>query len=129
MYKKKKICYNHILFEVVVLVNKINIKVRINNDENPYFYEGDAIDNHDLIEYRYLNEDFIFDKKIERITKININSTIIVDFLKKEIIIKSKENTFKMGIEIIKKEINEKKYYYIYKLNEKKIEFILEKEV
>ena len=110
-------------------MNEINIKVTINNKEAPYCYEGAAKENKELIEYKYLNEEFLFDRKIERVTKISSNSTIIIDFFNKEIIIKSKENTIRVDIEIIKKETNDKKYYYIYKLGEEEIEFILEKEV
>lgn len=110
-------------------MNLINISVKINNEEAPYSYKGVAKEYKDLIEFNNQNENFIFDKTIKRVTKNDINSTVVVDFLNKEIIIKSKEKTFSLNIEMIKEEITNNKYYYLYIIDNKEIEFILEKEV
>lgn len=110
-------------------MKKINIKVYINNEESPYYYEGDAYEHLDLVKYYYLNEEFIYDKKIERITKIGVNSSIVVDFLNKVIIIKSKEKTLEIKIDLIKRKITENQFYYLYKIDNKKFEFIMKKEV
>ncbi len=110
-------------------MNLINIKVDIKNIDSPYHYEGKAKEYNDIIEFNYLNEDFIFDKKIQRITKIGDINTIVVDFLNKEIIIKSKEKELNISIKILSKKINENYYYYLYSIDKNKIEFILEKEV
>ncbi len=110
-------------------MNLINIKVIINNDEDPYSYEGNAKEYKDLIEFNYQNESFIFDKKIKRITKTGLNNTVIVDFFNKEIIIKSKEKAFNINFILIKEEITSNRFYYLYKIDNNEIEFILEKEV
>lgn len=110
-------------------MNLINVKVSINNDDAPYYYDGIAKEYKDLIEYDYLDENFIYDKNIERITKTGTNNTVVVDFLNKEIIIKSKEKTFNLNFELLKKEITDNNFYYLYKIDKKKIEFILKKEV
>ena len=110
-------------------MNLIKVKVNINNADSPYHYEGEAREHNDIIEYNNLDEELIFDKKIHRITKSDSNNTIVVDFLKKEIIIKSKEKSLSFGIKILKKEIKENRFYYLYSVDNNKIEFILEKEV
>ena len=110
-------------------MNLIIIKVEINNVDSPYHFEGEARELNDIIEFDYLKENFIFDKKIQRVTKSSSNDSIIVDFLNKEIIIKSKEKSLKFNIELLDSKITDKKYYYLYKLDNNKIEFILEKEV
>lgn len=110
-------------------MNLIKIKVTINNEESPYTYEGNAREYKELIEYDYNDENFIFDKNIKRITKTNKKNTVVVDFLNKEIIIKSKEKTFIFNFEIIKEEITDNKYYYLYKIDNNDIEFCLVKEV
>ena len=110
-------------------MNLIKLKVDINNTDSPYHYDGEAKEHNDIIEFDYLNENFIFDKKIQRVTKSSFNNTIVVDFLNKEIIIKSKEKSLSFKIKILKKKINDNKYYYLYTVDNNKIEFILEKEV
>ena len=110
-------------------MNLIKIKVDINNVDSPYHYKGEAKEHNDIINYNYLDEDFIFDKKIERVTKSSTNNTIVVDFLNKEIIIKSKEKSLSLSINLIKKEIKDKRFYYLYSIDNNKFEFILEKEV
>ena len=110
-------------------MNLIKIRVKINNVDSPYYYEGEAREHNDIIEYNNLDEDFIFDKKIQRVTKSDSSNTIVVDFLKKEIIIKSKEKSLSLSIKVLKKEIKENKLYYMYSIDNNKIEFILEKEV
>ena len=110
-------------------MNKINIKVKISNEDMPYLYEGVAKEYNDIIEYDYLGENFIFDKKIKRVTKDQGNSIIVVDFLSKEIIIKSNSKELKICFDLIKEETSNSKYYYLYKIDDKKIEFLLEKEV
>lgn len=110
-------------------MNLIKIKVIINNPNSPYHYEGDAYEHLDLIKYNNLNEEFIYDKKIERVTKTNLNGSIIVDFLNKVIIIKSKEKTLNININLIKRKITKNQFYYLYKIDDNKIEFIIKKEV
>ena len=107
----------------------INVKVDINNLDSPYHYRGEAKEYNDIIEFCYLNENFIFDKKIERVTKSYFTNTIVVDFLNKEIIIKSKEKSFTLNIDLLNKEISDNKYYYLYSIDNNKFEFIFEKEV
>ena len=110
-------------------MNLIKVKVDINNEDSPYHYEGDARELNDIIEYNFQNENFIFDKKIQRVTKSNSSNLLIVDFLNKKIIIKSKEKNLELDIEILEKKISNNEYYYLYKLDNYKIEFILKKEV
>lgn len=110
-------------------MEKINIKLLINNSSAPYLYEGVANEKGDIISFKNNIEEIIFDKKIERLTKINSKTTIIIDFFNKQLIIKSKERAFNVDIEVFKKESSDNKYHYIYQINEENIEFILEKEV
>lgn len=110
-------------------MNIINIKVCINNKDKPYCYEGTAKEYKDIFEYDYLDENVIYDKKIQRITKDSKNNSVIVDFLNKEIIIKSKEKEISLNIDVIKNEISDNRSYYLYKIDDNEIEFILEKEV
>ena len=110
-------------------MNLVNIIVKINNQDAPYSYKGEAKEYKDIIEYDYLDENFVFDKQIERITKSNDKSSVVVDFQKEEIVINSDNKELNIKIKVIKKDINENRFYYLYEFDKMKIEFILEKEV
>lgn len=110
-------------------MNLINIFVKINNSDAPYEYKGEAKEYKDIIEYDNLNENFVFDKQIERITKSSDKNKVVVDFKNEEIRVNSDNKELNIKIKVIKKEINEFRYYYLYEFDKMKIEFILEKEV
>ena len=110
-------------------MEKIKINLIINNPDVPYKYNGDAKEYNDIIEFYNKDENVIYDKTMNRITKTNKNNTIIIDFINKEIIIKYKENELRTNIKLLKEEKEENRFYYLYELEKNKIEFILEKEV
>lgn len=110
-------------------MNLVNIVVKINNPEAPYYYKGEAREHKDIIEYNYLNDNFIFDKQIERVIKSNANDSIAVDFKEEEIVINSNNKELKIKINVLKRNIDEFRCYYLYELDKMKVEFILEKEV
>ena len=110
-------------------MNLINIIVKINNPDAPYYYKGEAKEYKDIIEYDYLNENVIFDKQMERVIKSNNNESVIVDFQKEEIVINSNKKELNIKINVVKKEISENRFYYLYEFDKIKIEFIIEKEV
>ena len=109
-------------------MNLVNIVVKINNKNAPYYYKGVAKKYKDIIEYDYNNENFVFDKAIERVTKSSKNESVIVDFKKEEIIIKSNNNELNIKIKILNKDIKDNRFYYLYEFDKMKIEFILELE-
>ena len=106
----------------------VNIVVKINNEMAPYYYKGVARKHKDIIEYDVKDENFVFDKAMERIVKSTNKEIVTVDFKNKLIIIKSNDNEIKIDINIIKKEIEDNNYYYLYEIDKTKIELILELE-
>ena len=109
-------------------MNLVNIVVKINNKNTPYYYEGVARKYKDIIEYDYKDENFVFDKEIEKKKKSSKNESIIKKKKKEEIIIKSNNNELNIKIKILNKKINENRFYYLYEFDKMKIEFILELE-
>lgn len=110
-------------------MNIIKIYLKINNPEAPYKYNGTAKEYNDIIEFFDNDQNIIFDKTMNRITKTNKNNTIIIDFINKEIIIKYKENELRTNIKLLKEEKEENRFYYLYEIDNNKVEFELKKEV
>lgn len=99
-------------------MEKINIIVKLDNKEMPYKYRGEATINKDIIEFNDKKDNYIFDKKVQRLIKSSEESTIMLDFKNKNIKIKEKENELIINIEV--KEINISK-------NNVKIIYIIDK--
>ena len=83
-------------------MNLINVMVKINNPDAPYKYKGAAREHKDIIEYDNLEENFVFDKQIERITKTNNKNIVIVEFKNKEIRVNEDNKEINIKIKIIK---------------------------
>ena len=101
-------------------MGKINIKLSINNKENPYKYEGIALINKDIVSYNHNGYDYVYDLRINRLIKSNKENNTIIDFDKEEIII---DNKYNLKIKIKTKIISDKERNIIYNIDKNEIEF------
>ena len=98
--------------------------MNISSEEDKYSYKGSAILNRDIITF-YDKDDYIFDKKINRLIKTNKNKKMIIDFNNKLITIIDKDNNVNIDIDITKKKISENKIEIIYRIDKSIFTFIL----
>ena len=101
-------------------MEKINIKIDIDNKEKTYKYEGIAKLNKDIVTYSDNDFDYIYDLKINRFVKYNKDSKIVLDFDKEEIVIDDK---FIIEIKVKKREIDDNKRNIIYNVDNNEIKF------
>lgn len=106
-------------------MKKIRIKLTIENKNNPFKYEGIAKLNKDIITFNDNNDEYIFDKAINRLTKTKKENKIILDFNKKLLNIIDKSNNMSFNIIVIKKNIDKKKMEFIYTIGDENIKFNL----
>ena len=104
-------------------MDKINIKVKLENSDTPYNYSGIAYINKDIIEYTDKDYHYIFDKTVKRLVKSNDKTTLVIDFNNKEIKIIEKDKELNMKIEIKKCLINENNVDIVYKVDKNDIRF------
>ena len=105
-------------------MKEILIKMNIKSDNDNYSYNGIANLNRDIITFCDKDE-YIFDKRINRLSKINKNKKIIIDFNNKLINISDKDNRINIDIDVTKKDISENKIEIIYKIDKNRFNFKL----
>lgn len=104
-------------------MEKINIILKLDNKDIPYEYKGVATKNKDIIEFTDKKDNYIFDKKVQRLIKNNENSTIMLDFKNQEIRIREKENELIINIKVKKIDISNNKIKIIYIIDKNEIAF------
>ena len=107
-------------------MEKINIEFKILNKDLPYIYEGEATLNKDIIEFKDNDEEYIYDKKINRLIKIKNGYRIVIDFEKELISLNEKDNSLDIKVNIKDKKISNNYIKVIYSIDEKEITFELE---
>ena len=107
-------------------MEKINIKFLLDNKEMPYLYEGEATLNKDIIEFNDQDTNYIYDKKINRLTKIKDKLKFVLDFDNEVINIEENGIEINIKFKIKKKKIIYKKINIIYSIENNKILFELE---
>ena len=110
-------------------MKKISINFKIDNKELPYIYKGEASLNKDIIEFIDNDEEYIYDKKINRLTKIKNGYKIVIDFDQELIKLYEKENSLDIKIKIKKKKIEDNYINIDYVIDNNEICFELEVEV
>lgn len=105
-------------------MKETKIYVSIVNKDEPYEYRGLALFNGEILEYNDENFNYIYDFKINRLTKFNKENKIIIDFDKEEIILGENRN-FIIKIVVKEKEIENDKVYIKYLIEDKVIGFII----
>ena len=111
-------------------MDKIKIKVKLDNKDMNYNYEGIAYINKDIIEYQdkdfnYKEYHYLFDKKIKRLVKSSENTTIILDFLNEELRVIENGKELKMDINVEKIDINGNNVEIIYKITKDEIKYVI----
>ncbi len=111
-------------------MDKIKIKVELDNKDMNYNYEGIAYINKDIIEYRdkdfnYKEYHYLFDKKIKRLVKSSENTTIILDFLNEELRVIEDSKELKMDINVETIDINGNNIEIIYKIANDDIKYVI----
>ena len=110
-------------------MNKKSITLKIDNQNLPYIYNGEASINKEIIEFIDNDEEYIYDMKINRLTKIKNGYKIVIDFDQELIkLYDEKENCLDIKIKIKKKEIKENNINIIYIVDKNEICFELEVE-
>lgn len=109
-------------------MNKINIKVKLDNKDMTYHYEGVAYTNKDIIEYHdkefnYKEYHYIFDKKVKRLIKSCEDTTITLDFHNEQLKINDNNRELKMDIDVEKIDINGNNIEIIYKVDKDEIKY------
>lgn len=99
----------------------INIYVKVDNNDIPYEYKGEATINKDLIEFNDKPYNYIFDKKAKRLIKSNQSNLIIIDFLNQELKITEDNKEFTMKIEVKKITIDDNNINAIYNIENNEI--------
>ena len=107
-------------------MQKINIEFKINNSNLPYQYVGEAELNKDIIEFNDNDENYLYDMKINRLTKIKNNYRIVIDFDKEIIQVYEKDTSLDIKIKIKSKKISSNYIKIIYSIDKEEIEFELE---
>lgn len=107
-------------------MKKIKIITEIKNNDNPYYYEGIAFLNKDIISYRKDEETIIFDKKINRLIKKDKEKELRIDFNDKNMSIFTKEGNLTFDIELIKLYSNEELISVKYLIDQEEIELNIE---
>lgn len=102
-------------------MKKIKIKLKVKNKNNPYKYEGIATLNKDIITFIDNDEEYIFDKTINRLTKIKKDNKIVLDFNLEIVNISDKNNNMSFDIKIINKNIDDNKIEFIYTMGDEDI--------
>lgn len=107
-------------------MKEVNICFQVINKDNHYKYIGKAETNKDIIKFSDNNVNYIFDKKIKRLTKESKDSTLVVDFQNQSILMKNDEHEFVIEISVLKDISVEDKTEIVYKIDEDLINFIIE---
>lgn len=107
-------------------MEKINIDFKIMNKDLPYTYTGEATLNKDIIEFKDNDEEYIYDKKINRLTKIKNGYKIVLDFDQEVIRLNDNDSSLDMKIKIKKKNISNNSIKVIYSIDRNEITFELE---
>lgn len=107
-------------------MQKINIEFKINNSKLPYLYIGEAELNKDIIEFNDNDENYLYDKKINRLTKTKNGYRIVIDFDKEVISVYEKDTSLDIKINIKEKKISNNNIKIIYSIDKEEIEFELE---
>ena len=107
-------------------MEKINIQLKINNKDLPYTYTGEASSNRDIIEFVDNGEEYIYDKKINRLTKTRNNYKVVIDFDEEIIRLNDNDNLINIKIKIKSKIISNNYIKLIYSIDGNEITFELE---
>lgn len=107
-------------------MQKINIEFKIKNSKLPYQYSGEAVLNKDILEFNDNDENYLYDMKINRLTKTKNGYRIVIDFEKEMIQVYEKDTSLDIKIKIKSKKISSNYIKIIYSIDKEEIEFELE---
>ncbi len=107
-------------------MKEVNICFQVINKDNPYRYIGKAEINKDIIKFSDKDVNYLYDKKIKRLTKQSKDNTLVIDFQNQNILMKSDGQEFAINIFVSKCIIDEDKIEIMYKIDEDLINFIIE---
>lgn len=107
-------------------MEKINIDLKIKNKDLPYIYTGEANLNRDIIDFKDNDEEYIYDKKINRLSKVKNGYKIVLDFDQEVVRLNDNDNPLDIKIKIKSKKISNNYIKVIYSIDENEITFELE---
>lgn len=102
-------------------MKKVKLSVEISNIDNEYHYRGIANINKDIIKYETLNEEVIFDTRIDRLIKKEKDKKISIDFKNKIMNIEYLSTIINFDIKVYEYAKKEESIYASYSIDDKTI--------